>query len=116
MTICIGVLDEAGCTIVADGLGVSACVKKHDIVKIDTLLGVMFAVSGTLNGLEVMREALAAEMGRNDAGLVSLSGLSNELRQVLDSRGWHSDTDRGGGPPYWDLSYLLTDGHSLAAA
>ncbi len=114
MTICIGVLDNVGCTIVADGLGVSAAVKSHGIVKISSHLGITFAVSGTLNGLEIMRQALEAEMERTVGERVPLASLSNGLRQVLSDCGWHSDSDRGGSPPHWDLAYLLTDGHSLA--
>ncbi len=114
MTIAIGVIDDVGCTIVADGLGVSACVKKYDIAKIDSHLGITFAVSGVLSGKEIMREALDMEMERTAGERVSLVGLSNKLRQAVESRGWHPDSDRGGDPPHWSLSYLLTDGHSLA--
>ncbi len=114
MTICMGVLDDAGCTLVADGLGVSACVEHHEIKKIDTHLGISFALSGSLSGKRIMREALEMELARNAAGVISLAGLSSALRQILIARDWNPEPDRGGRPPWWDLAFLLTDGCSLA--
>ena len=111
MTICMGVLDDAGCILVADGLGVSACVEHHEIEKIDTLLGVSFALSGSLSGKRIMREAL--ELTQNAAGVISLAGLSSALRQILIARDWNPEPGRNGQPPYWDLAFLLTDGYSL---
>ncbi len=114
MTICIGVIDDTGCTLVADGLGTSACVEIHDIPKIHTVGGVSFAVSGVVSGIEIMTEALECELARTKDKSVSLSVLSGILRRIVGEREWHPEADRGGRPPYWDMAFLLTDGRSLA--
>ena len=114
MTICIGVIDDTGCTLAADGLGTSACVEYHRIQKIQTYKGITFAIAGALTGIEVMQEAIDAVLSCDPSGVIRLPALSAALRGILGERGWTPDSDRGGRPPYWDLSFLLTDGYHLA--
>ncbi len=114
MTIAIGVLDEVGCLMVADGLGVGSGMERHEVQKIHSHLGLTFAMSGYTTGRVILESAIEVEMGRNAGNQVSLAGLSKALRADLNAREWLTDTDRGGSPPYWDLAFLLTDGHSLA--
>lgn len=113
MTICIGVIDDAGCTLATDSLGISGRVKRHGVQKIYSYLGVSFVISGDLSGRTILLKALQDEMERSDSKSVSLTNLSNLLRKAMSEREWHPDSDRGGSHPFWDVAFLLTDGSSL---
>lgn len=116
MTIAFGIVevDGSGCWIGADTLAVRGPTIKRKADKILSRRGLAAAVSGDALLIDVLSQVLDDCADAADAAgqQVSVRSLVAKVREGLAAIDWKHQ-DREGHGPWWDASFLLTDGRSL---
>lgn len=115
MTIGVGAIDHGGVWLASDSMGSAGPMRYNEVRKIFYFRHLAYVISGTYAGAHFIYKALTATYEQRpckESSVISVTEMSFELKKILAEAYWPPHQEDGR-PPFWDLSFLLTDGQSL---